>query len=147
MNTKKQFEEVVAFLQANSSKKVSTILPEILAMTKAKQQAKNFEVDEEGNVTRVFCYYHKVWEDVSECEYGAKKSSASGLNSMCKVGYNQWSKQQRDFKKAKDALLQQVADGEVEASELNNMLDDLEAERVSIVPLEVAKPVIELPPE
>ncbi len=147
MNTKKQFEEIVAFLQANSNKKVSTILPEILEMTKAKQQAKNFEVDEEGNVTRVFCYYHKVWEDVSECEYGAKKSSASGLNSMCKVGYNQWSKQQRDFKKAKDALLQQVADGDVEASELNKMLDDLEAERVSIVPRETAEQVTELPPE
>lgn len=147
MNTKKQFEEVVAFLQANSNKKVSTILPDILEMTKAKQQAKNFEVDEEGNVTRVYCYYHKVWEDVSECEYGAKKSSASGLNSMCKVGYNQWSKQQRDFKKAKDALLQQVADGEVEASELNTMLEDLEAERVAIVPRETTEQVTELPPE
>jgi len=139
MTIKKQFEEIVALLEANKGKKVSTILPEILEMTKAKQQAKNFEVDEEGNVTRVFCYYHKVWEDVSKCEYGAKKSSASGLNSMCKVGYNQWSKQQRDFKKAKDALLQQVADGEVEASELNVMLDNLEAERVSIVPRETAE--------
>lgn len=139
MTIKKQFEEIVALLEANKGKKVSTILPEILEMTKAKQQAKNFEVDEEGNVTRVFCYYHKVWEDVSECEYGAKKSSASGLNSMCKLGYNQWSKQQRDFKKAKDALLQQVADGEVEASELNVMLDNLEAERVSIVPRETAE--------
>tara|TARA_R110002049_G_scaffold109985_1_gene258963 strand:+ start:101 stop:544 length:444 start_codon:yes stop_codon:yes gene_type:complete len=147
MNTKKQFEEIVALLEANKSKKVSSILPEILEMTKAKQQAKNFKVDEDGNVTHVYCYYHKAWEDVSECPYGAKKSSASGLNSMCKVGYNQWSKQQRDFKKAKDALLQQVADGEVEASELNNMLDNLEAERVAIVPLEVAKPVVELPPE
>ncbi|ANY29546.1 hypothetical protein BOX07_gp35 [Pseudoalteromonas phage PH1] len=139
MTIKKQFEEIVALLEANKGKKVSTILPEILEMTKAKQQAKNFEVDEEGNVTRVYCYYHKAWEDVSECEYGAKKSSASGLNSMCKVGYNQWSKQQRDFKKAKDALLQQVADGEVEASELNVMLDNLEAERVSIVPRETAE--------
>lgn len=139
MTIKKQFEELVALLEANKGKKVSTILPEILEMTKAKQQAKNFEVDEEGNVTRVFCYYHKVWEDVSEREYGAKKSSASGLNSMCKVGYNQWSKQQRDFKKAKDSLLQQVADGEIEASELNVMLENLEAERVAIVPRETAE--------
>lgn len=133
---KKQFEELVALLEANKGKKVSTILPQVVELCSAKQQAKTFKLDDEGNVTHVYCYYHKEWEDVSECAYGTKKSSASGLNSMCKAGYNQWSKQQRDYKKAKEQLLQDVADGEVEASELQAMLNDLEAKRTEIVPLE-----------
>lgn len=136
MTIKKQFEELVALLEANKSKKVSTILPEILELCSAKQQAKTFKLNEEGEVTHVYCYYHKQWEDVSECPYGTKKSSASGLNSMCKVGYNQWSKQQRDYKKAKEELLQQVADGEVLGGDVPGLLEELEEARTQIVPLE-----------
>ncbi len=131
---KKQYQAIIDLLEANSNKKVSTVLPQILELCEAKQQAKTFKLNEEGEVTHVYCYYHKQWESVDECEYGTKKSSASGLNSMCKVGYNQWSKQQRDFKKAKEQLLQDVADGEIEAVELKAMLEELEVQRTAIVP-------------
>ena len=143
---KKQFEELVALLQANPNKKVSTMLPDVIAMCSAKQQSKTFELNKEGQVTRVFCYYHKQWEDVSVCEYGAKKSSASGLNSMCKVGYNQWSKQQRDYKKAKERVLQDVADGEIQGEEVSGLLEELEEARTQIVPREFIE-LTELPPE
>ena len=136
MTIKKQFEELVALLEANKSKKVSTMLPEILELCSAKQQAKTFKLNDAGEVTHVFCYYHKQWEDVSECPYGIKKSSASGLNSMCKIGYNQWSKQQRDYKKAKEELLQQVADGDVLGGDVPVLLEELEEARTQIVPLE-----------
>ena len=133
---KKQFEELVALLEANPNKKVSTMLPEVIAMCSAKQQSKTFKLNEEGQVTHVYCYYHKQWEDVLVCEYGSKQSSASGLNSMCKVGYNQWSKQQRDYKKAKEQMLQDVADGEIEGNEVSGKLEELEEARTTIVPRE-----------
>lgn len=136
MSIKKQYEEIVALLEANKNKKVSTVLPQILELCSAKQQSKTFKLNEEGQVTHVFCYYHKQWEDVSECEYGTKKSSASGLNSMCKVGYNQWSKQQRDYKKAKEQLLEDVASGAVPGDEVQARLLELEVNKSAIVPLQ-----------
>lgn len=139
LQIKKQYVELIELLEANSNKKISTLLPDIIAMCEAKQASKTFILDPEGNVSQVFCYYHKQWEDVTKMPYGAKKSSASGLNSMCKVGYNQWSKQQRDFKKQKEELLQKVADGEIESGELSSILDELEVQRTSIVPLDQAE--------
>lgn len=136
MSIKKQYEEIVALLEENKNKKVSTVLPQILELCSAKQQSKTFKLNEAGEVTHVFCYYHKQWEDVSECEYGTKKSSASGLNSMCKVGYNQWSKQQRDYKKAKEQLLEDVASGAVPGDEVQARLLELEVEKSAIVPLQ-----------
>jgi hypothetical protein len=134
---KKDFVELVAFLEANKGKKVSTILEEFTGMCAAKNNAKNFQKDEEGNVTHVFCYYHKQWEAVSDHAYGAKKGTATGLNSMCKEGVNQWSKQQRDAKKSKDELLQSVATGETPADELTTKLEEIEAARNAIVPSSV----------
>ena len=105
---KKDFVALIAFLEENKNKKVSTILEEAKLMCTKKTNDKTFETDSEGNVTKVFCYYHKQWEDVSECEYGPKKNTASGLNTMCKVGVSNWTKQQRLAKKAKEALLTNI---------------------------------------
>ena len=74
--------------------------------------------DDNGEVFAVYCYYHKKWELTSECEFGAKKGTASGLNTMCKEGVSRWTKQQRVAKKAKEQLLDAVASGEIEVSDL-----------------------------
>lgn len=133
---KKDFQELVAYLEANEKKSVKTILQQVRDMCSAKAQT-TFKKDEDGNVTHVFCYYHKVWEEVTADNYGKKASNkATGLNTMCKVGLNQWTKQQREAKKAKDTLLARVASGEVPQEQLTEELEAIEVARNTIVAAE-----------
>lgn len=136
---KKQFEAIHALLEANKNKKVSTIMADLEALMTSKVQQKTFELDDEGNVTRVFCYYHKQWEDVAEVPYGKKASTASGLNTMCKEGLSNWTKQQRAYKKAKEQLLDQLSSGEVLQEELSEHLQTLEEQKDVIIPLTTAE--------
>lgn len=130
---KKDYQELVTFLETNKNKKVETILEQIREMCSSKNET-TFRKDDEGNVTHVFCYYHKVWEDVSQIEYGKKASNKStGLNTMCKVGLNAWSKQQRVAQKEKNELLTKMAKGEVTQEEFNLELDAIEVRRTTIV--------------
>lgn len=131
MAIKKDFQALVDFLETNQNKKVATILEQIREMC-SQQNTVTFKKDDEGNVTEVFCYYHKRWELVSEHEYGKKASNkATGLNTMCKAGYNQWTKQQSAAKKAKEQLLARVAAGE--ELDIATELELIEAQRQTIV--------------
>lgn len=131
MAIKKDFQAIVEFLEANQNKKVATILEQLREMCSA-QNTVTFKKDADGNVTEVFCYYHKRWELVSEHEYGKKASNkATGLNTMCKVGLNQWTKQQSVAKKAKEQLLARVAAGE--ELDLAHELEVIEAQRQLII--------------
>jgi len=131
---KKDYLSIVAFLEENKNKKVSTILDELKSMCTKKTNDKTFELDEEGNVTRVYCYYHKCWEDVSIYTYGPKKNTASGLNTMCKEGVSQWTKQQRVAKQAKEALLTKLGTGELTVDDLPTEQALIEEMRIAIVP-------------
>ena len=134
MNTiKKGFTEVHAILAANADKKVRDVMDLLLPLMESQQRDKNHYEDEHG--LWVFCYYHKEWELVSQVEYGKKVNTATGLNSMCKVGTNQWTKQQRDYKKAKADLLELVMKGELQTEDLPEELARLEEEKDRIVPL------------
>ena len=131
MAIKKDFQLIVEFLEANQNKKVATILEQLREMC-SQQNTVTFKKDAEGNVTEIFCYYHKRWELVSEHEYGKKASNkATGLNTMCKVGYNQWTKQQAAAKKAKEQLLARVAAGE--ELDIATELELIEAQRQLII--------------
>ena len=133
MAIKKDYVELVNFLETNKNKKVETILDLVREMCSQKVET-TFKKDDEGNVTHVFCYYHKVWEDVSQVEYGKKASNkATGLNTMCKVGLNQWSKQQRVAQKEKNELLEKMAKGEVSQEEFTQELDAIELRRNTII--------------
>ena len=132
---KKAYKDIYDILEANANKKVSTILPQLIELMSAKTKSSAVRRDEDGNVTHIFCYYHKEWEDVTQVEYGSKKHSSTGLNTMCKVGASQWSKQQRVAKQAKAKLLEQVALGEVAGEDVSALMDEIEAERTKIVPL------------
>ena len=131
---KKDFQAIYDLLKANENKKVATLMPQLLKLVQAKQSQKNFVTDELGNVTHVFCYYHKKWEPIAEVEFGAKKHSASGLNSMCKEGVNQWSKQQREAKQAREDLLMMVSEGKEKAENLQDKLAEIETNRTRIEP-------------
>lgn len=131
MAIKKDFQALVDFLETNQSKKVSTILEQIREMC-SQQSTVTFKKDAEGNVTEVFCYYHKRWELVSEHEYGKKASNkATGLNTMCKVGLNQWTKQQSTAKKAREQVLTRLASGE--ELDIAHELELIEAQRQAII--------------
>ena len=133
MAIKKDYVELVEFLTNNKNKKVETILEQVREMCSQKVEL-TFKKDDEGNVTHVFCYYHKVWEDVSQVEYGKKASNKStGLNTMCKAGLNAWSKQQRVAQKEKNDLLEKMSKGVVTREEFALELEAIETRRQSIV--------------
>lgn len=119
---KKQFEELYTLLVDNKNKKVATILPQLVELMQKKNnasgQANTFLKDDEGNVTHIFCYYHKKWEDVTIAEYGSKKGTATGYNTMCKEGVSNWTKQQRVKKQSEAGLLTKVISGELMPDEL-----------------------------
>ena len=131
MAIKKDYQALVDFLETNKNKKVATILEQIREMC-SQQNTVTFKKDAEGNVTEVFCYYHKRWELVSEHEYGKKASNkATGLNTMCKVGLNQWTKQQSAAKKAREQVLARLASGE--ELDITAELELIEAQRQAII--------------
>jgi len=130
---KKGYIEVYEILIANKDKKIKSILDQLIPIFESKQRDKNHFEDDDG--LHVFCYYHKVWELTSQVEYGKKVNTATGLNSMCKVGTNQWTKQQREFKRDKAELLTLVANGELAIENINSKIEELEEVKDSIVPL------------
>lgn len=134
MNIKKQYKEIFEVLKSNENKKVSTILPQLIELMSAKQSQRNFITDEDGKVIAVFCYYHKKWELVDTIEYGVKKGTASGLNSMCKEGVRQWTRQQKVLKDSKAQLLNQLSAGEITVEELPDIQLKLEEQSKVIKP-------------
>ena len=135
MATKKVFAPLIEFLEANENSKVKTLMPQIMDICSAKGGAvSNFIKNAAGEVTHIYCYYHKKWEAVAECEYGAKANSATGLNSMCKEGTAAWTKQQREAKNAGAALLASVASGEVAPGDISAKQADIEANRAKVIP-------------
>lgn len=134
-NIKKQFAEVYEILSANQDKKVSSILELLLPVMESKQRDSNQRINEAGNL-EIFCYYHKEWEDTTLIEYGRKANTKTGLNTMCKVGVNCWTKQQRDYKEAKASLLEQIADKKITPDQLPGLISDLETEKDRILTIE-----------
>lgn len=138
---KKAYAAIAELLQANTSALVSDILPEALSLMTAKtggggSHATTFHRDEAGNVVAVRCYYHGLWMDPRVAEFGAKATSATGLNSMCKDGVSKWTKQQRDLKKGRDELLAAVANGDVQASDIPAKMEELEEAAKAVIPRE-----------
>lgn len=136
-NIKKQYEELHALLVANSNKKVTTLMPQLIELMERKNNASGhsstFIKDDDGNTIAVFCYYHKKWELVSQVEYGSKKGTATGLNTMCKEGVSNWTKQQRVKKQAEAGLLAKVASGELMVGDIPAEQERLAIEAQAIV--------------
>lgn len=137
---KKQFEEIYAILEENKNKKVSTILPTLMELMSKKNNASGtvntFIKDDEGNVIAIFCYYHKKWELISECEYGNKRGTTTGLNTMCKEGISKWTKQQRVKKSAEAELLTKVSSGELAVEDIGAVQAEIIETSKEILPRE-----------
>ena len=130
--------KITELLEQNSNKKVSTITDELMALVSGLKRGVSTTVvrDADGEVFAIYCYYHKKWELISECEFGAKKSTASGLNSMCKEGVSNWTKQQRVAKVAKLGLIDQLMAEEIQQSDLVGLQAEIELARTYINPRE-----------
>ena len=133
MSIKKGFVEIYNLLNANQDSKVEDIMDSLVELMESQQRDKNHYYEDDD--LYVFCYYHKEWELTTQVEYGSKKSTATGLNSMCKVGTNQWTKQQRDYKQSRSELLEQVASGDLEIENLKDAMDMLETTKDEILHL------------
>lgn len=131
---KKQFVELVNFLEENKDKKVSSILKQVLEMVESKKKDSTIRTDESGRITHIFCYYHKEWEPVEW--YGKKASSHSGYNTMCREGVNQWTKREADYKKAHQAVLAKLLANEIDNDTAKRMIEQIEKEKTVIVPRE-----------
>jgi hypothetical protein len=135
MTIKKAFLPINALLLANADKKVKTIMDDLVEIMSAKGAgggAATIHRNEAGDVVGILDWYFKVWLPVDFVEFGAKANSASGLNTFCKLGVSLWTKQQRDFKKGKEDLLDEVAAGNVQPTEIQAHLDALEEARAFI---------------
>lgn len=131
-------EALRAAMEADPKVKVASILGDIEALASAKSgagggKATTFHRDEAGNVVAVKCYYHSLWMDPRVAEFGEKKSSASGFNSMSKDGMSKWTKQNAAAKKAKEELLLKVQSGEIAADQIADQLAAIDAERSAVI--------------
>ena len=130
-------ENVISILNENSNKKVSSIINiiEELKVEVKIIREKKYLLDSENKPFAIFCYYHKQWELISETEYGTKSSSKTGLNTMCKLGTNKWTKQQKTATKEKGELLIKLMDNEITQDEIKELNDGIE-ERKTLIDLE-----------
>ena len=140
MAIKKAFQPIIAFLEENKGSKVSTILDGAIELASAKvgggRSAENVLRDDEGNVVAVFCYYHKRYEPVADVEYGKKATSSTGLNSMCKEGTSNWTKQQRVAKKAGEQMLNDVMDGKLAREDMQAAREEIDTAKNVVIPRE-----------
>jgi hypothetical protein len=137
MNIKKAYQEIVALLEANENKKIKTLLPQIIALCEAKngggsEIGKTFLKDDDGEVLAIYCYYFKKWMPLCDVEFGAKKSTATGFNTMCKEGVSNWTKQQRAATKAKESLLDQLINEDLNPTDLLPAQAEIEEARKAI---------------
>lgn len=136
---KKVFQPLIALLQANAEATVGEVLPAVLDLVSAKTgagggKASTFVRNDDNEVVAIKCYYFGTWMDPRVAEFGAKRTSASGFNSMCKEGVSKWTKQQRDQKAAEGKALAMVADGTLAPGDIAQYLE--EARTAEIIPRE-----------
>ena len=125
--------DLKTFLETNKDKTIGECKDEILSFLQTPTKVSNntnYKIN--GQVVAIFCYYHKKWEPTCECEYGAKASSTTGLNTMRKEGVSKWTKQQRLAKVAKEELLTNVTNGSIDPSDLALELATIEVERKKV---------------
>lgn len=142
---KKAFAPIIELLtnavEANPKVRVSDILEEVTGLASAKSgagggKATTFHRAEDGTVIGIKDYYFGLWFDPRVVEFGEKKSSASGYNSMSKEGTSLWTKQNSGAKKAQTELLAKVGTGEVAADQVTAELQKIEDAKNAVIPRE-----------
>lgn len=125
MTIKKNYLELITFLEDNKNKKVSSILEEAKELCKTKVRAKTSIQNEAGETIAIFCYYHKQWEAVDVVPYGAKASSTTGYNTMCKQGVSSWTAMQKRVKLVDAELLRMLENEEIQITDMADVKEGL----------------------
>jgi len=138
MTIKKQFEPIIGFLESNSDKTVQEIMGAVLAMCEStRTNITSVFHPETGEVLAIYCYYHKQWEMVHVFEYGVKKSTSTGLNTMCKEGASHWNKQWKKSKLASDQILVDLLNGSIQQEQIFGIQRIIERDKFAIKETEV----------
>ncbi|MGI9568168.1 MAG: hypothetical protein ACR2PH_00100 [Desulfobulbia bacterium] len=147
MSTKKVYVEMVAFLEAHKDSKIADVLKSeaFIDIIEAKKNTQCVLKNDKGEITHIFCYYHKQWEKLADVEYGKKASHPTGFNTMCKIGVNKWTKQYNDSKKAKAELLDLVATGELDPKDIPTRIEEIDAARNAVDMSDAPKGMKEMP--
>lgn len=89
--------------------------------------------DGDGDVTHVFCTYHKKWEPVADEEgepvFKENEKSKNGYARECTVGLGAWREQAKVFKSTKDGVIKDLLDGEIENDSAKELLAAAEVAR------------------
>jgi len=143
---KKAFQPIVDLMEQavaeNPKAKVSDILNQVIALTAAavsRGVGSTFIKNKAGETIAIYDYYFKRWMPLvgeKAVEFGAKAKTATGFNSMCKEGVSHWTKQQREAKNAEQAILDEVAAGNLAIDQIASKRAEIEAARKAIVPTE-----------
>lgn len=144
---KKAFQPIVDLLEAkieeNPKASIKSILADVIDLTKASTSrggTTSFKKDASGAVVAIHDYYFKRWMPLvgeKAVEFGAKAKTTTGFNTMSKVGVSLWTKQQREAKQAEQALLNQVASGEVAPEDIPAKQAEIEEARKRIEPTDL----------
>lgn len=138
MTIKKAYADIVAFLEENQDKKVRAVLEDVKNMASAKvarEGGSTFLKDIAGNTVAILDYYFKRWMPIvgeKAVEFGVKKNTATGFNTMSKAGTSAWTKQQREAKQAEQNLLAEVSAGNIKPSDIPAKQAEIETARKSI---------------
>lgn len=142
-NIKKTMLPLIALMQANQDAKVSAIMDEAVAIasTKSRGAKKGTSVrtairGADNEVLAIRDYYFQRWMPLvgdAAVEFGTKKGSSTGYNSMSKEGLSNWTKQQAAAKKALDQILTDVESGDLDPSDISDRKAEIEAARKEVV--------------
>lgn len=141
MSIKKAYAPLIEFLNENADKKVKSVMDEIIALCSTKSvrssaAVSNFIKDESGETVAIFDYYFKRWMPLVgdlAVEFGVKRNTPTGFNTMSKAGASHWTRQQRVAQLAHGELLNRVAAGEITPDQIPDEQAKIEVERKSIV--------------
>ncbi len=132
-NIKKQFVSIFNLIEANKDKFSKTLYSSLVDECTSRVLTQTHRTNDDGEL-EIFCWYHKEWENTTLIAYGSKKGTKHGLNTFCKEGVSNWTKQQRTFKKAKDELLTKLMDGDITQDDLVELIAKLEENVKEIIP-------------
>lgn len=140
MTIKKAYVDIVEFLKENADKKVKSILDDVISMASAQRaSAETTSIrNSDGEVIAIRDAYSERWCALvgeQAVEFGIKANTSTGFNPYTKQALNQWNKQQREAKQAGADLLQEVAAGNVQPTEINDKMAEIEAQRVAVIDL------------
>ncbi len=149
MTKKKLHESVLELCVTHKASKVLTDALSALTIPKVggSSDVNDYTVfDKDGNVTHIFCTYHKKWEPVVTVEededgdeidvnlFKINDKTKNGFERECLEGTASWREQSKVFKTTNDAVVADLLEGEIDNVKAKALLADAAASRAVHIP-------------